>query len=347
MQKNKSIKKVKGNNKNAGKNKKSNDLSDKSGYFKLIVKILLAALVCILAISAVLYKLGNEKNSSEDENVTSLSLDFYYVDTVSSTMKSEKKEIKGKDNAEIISSALTELKKGPVSEELVSPIPENVNFNSATLDGEEATVDISSEYLNMKSGEELLCRGSIVWTLTGLDFIKYVKITVNGDELKQTNGQPMGKMSRDDIVIDAVVSPETTNYETVKLYFSNDESTGLESEERKIEVNPNQPLEKYIVEQLIAGPKDKDLVATIPPETKIRDIKTIDGICYLDLSSEFVTKHNGGSTGETLTIYSIVNSLAELDKINKVQFLIEGEKQAEFKGHIDFSKPFEPMDVNV
>jgi germination protein M len=98
------------------------------------------------------------------------------------------------------------------------------------------------------------------------------------------------------------------------------------------------------LEQLIAGPKEEDHYATIPPETKIMDVTTTsDGVCYVNLSQEFVTKHSGGSTGELLTIYSIVNSLSEMENVEKVQFLIEGEKVEAFKGHVDFSTPFVPV----
>lgn len=44
---------------------------------------------------------------------------------------------------------------------------------------------------------------------------------------------------------------------------------------------------------------------------------------------------------EKLTIYSIVNSLTEVNTVNKVQFLIEGEKINEYNGDMDFSKTFE------
>ena len=40
------------------------------------------------------------------------------------------------------------------------------------------------------------------------------------------------------------------------------------------------------------------------------------------------------------TVYSIVDSLTELDSVNKVQFLIEGEKINSKKDGIDFSKLF-------
>lgn len=170
-----------------------------------------------------------------------------------------------------------------------------------------------------------------------------MRITVAGEDIKKANGQVIGIMGADDVVIDTVISPEPKNYRTVKLYFSNKDATQFNVEEREIEVNPNEPIEKYIIEELIKGPKESGSYPTVPPETKLRSIKTetTDGICYVDLSGDFVVKHTGGSAGEWFTIYSIVNSLTELDNIKKVQFLIEGEKQQDFKGHMDFSKPFE------
>lgn len=308
---------------------------------KSLLIMLVLATICLAGIAAV-------NNFVNQEKELALDLDFYFVEKETSLMKTEQRQVKGETKADILGNVLTELKYGPKTEGLSPSIPQNVSFNSVNLDNGVATVDISSEYSQMKTGDELLCRGSIVWTLTGIDFVEYVNITVDGNELTKTNGEPIGNMNRDDILIDAVISPEPTNYETVKLYFSNTEATGLEAEERKIEVNPNEPLEKYVMEQLIVGPTSASLYATVPAETKLRTIKTsVDGICYVDLSSEFVSKHSGGSTGETLTIYSIVNTLTSLDNIKMVQFLIEGEKQQEFKGHIDFSKPFEPKEVDV
>ena len=60
---------------------------------------------------------------------------------------------------------------------------------------------------------------------------------------------------------------------------------------------------------------------------------------YVNLSRDFIKKK--GSISEPIIIYSIVNSLTELDGVKKVQFLIEGEKINEYNGDLDFSKPFE------
>ena len=60
----------------------------------------------------------------------------------------------------------------------------------------------------------------------------------------------------------------------------------------------------------------------------------------MNFSQEFVSKHSGGSAGEYMTVYSIVNSLTELEHIQKVQFLVDGNKLEVFK-HMVFNEPFE------
>ena len=66
----------------------------------------------------------------------------------------------------------------------------------------------------------------------------------------------------------------------------------------------------------------------INPETKIVNILTKDGICYVNLDSNFLTVINNVST--EVAVYSIVNSLVELDNINKVQILVNGEVPTTF-----------------
>ena len=60
----------------------------------------------------------------------------------------------------------------------------------------------------------------------------------------------------------------------------------------------------------------------------------------MNLSSDFVTKNNVGTAAERMTIFSIVNSLTELSNVDKVQFLIEGEKK-EVYHHMIFNEPIE------
>lgn len=307
--------------------------------FKRIIITVLALILCVL-VSACSNRGGSDNTNTEANS--GVTINCYYLEKTTFLLKSEKKSLDDSNDNALITSVMDSLKAVPVTEHYSSVVPEGVELKSFILKDGELTLNLSKEYNDLKSGEELLCRAAIVWTYTELEQVDSVSIKVNGEPLKKTNGDEIGPMTKDDVVIDKQVETQPTNSVTLSLYFGDQNATKLVKELRVVEVNPNQPLERYVVEQLIAGPVAKENIRTIPAETKIRDIKTADGICYLDLSAEFVNKHNGGSTGELMTVYSIVNSLCELDHIDSVQFLIEGEKQDEFKGHIEFSKPFAP-----
>ncbi len=322
--------------------KNTNEPKGGSGSLKKLLSVCIIAAIIIAVIIAVAKGLSTP-------NPLKVTLDFYYPEASSMILKSEKADITAESEEEILTEALKKLKAMPTTETLAMAVPHRVDFISVDLNESTNSViiNVSSEYSTMTASEELICRACIVWTLTGLDFVDSVALNIDGTPLTKSNGEPMGKMSRDDIVINPNIATEPINSVNVTLYFSNAQATGLEKEIRQIEVNPNQPLEKYVMEQLISGPMAEGLYSTVPTETKIKDIKTIDGICYLDLNADFVNKHNGGSTGELLTIYSIVNSLCEVKGVDKVQFLIEGQKQEEFKGHVEFSLPFSPTELNL
>ena len=98
---------------------------------------------------------------------------------------------------------------------------------------------------------------------------------------------------------------------------------------------------KKLVELLIEQPKNDKLESAIPNETKVNKAELKNDIVYLDLSKEFIEKHINGEKEETVTIYSIVNTLTELTEVNSIKILINGEENAKFKdGEINFSQNF-------
>lgn len=300
----------------------------------LVFSVIFSLIILISLVSCRMVNSNVNKNEGTE-------LKLYFINGDKFELNEEKRIVNLTSKEDLIKYSVEELKKMPKTVGLQPSIPQDIQIKTIVLDGDTVKVDISSEYNKLSPQQQVLLRASLVKTLTEVDFIDLVEIMVGGEPLVGVDGKPIGPMSKEDIVLEPSDTLSKSNLQTVKLYFSDKNAEKLVLEEREIEVNPNVPLEKYIVEQLILGPKEKDLVRTVPSETTIKDIETKDGICYVDLSNEFRTKHWGGSTGETFTIYSIVNSLTELPNIKKVQFLIEGEKQQEFKGHYDFSSPFE------
>ena len=123
----------------------------------------------------------------------------------------------------------------------------------------------------------------------------------------------------------------------VNLYFSDSQAMYLVPEKRKIPQTPS--LTRQVVIELIKGPENPNFYPTIPKETQVNEVYIADDIVYIDLSEEIFKNHPGGSSGELMTVYSIVNTLTEITPIRAVQILVEGNEKESLVGHIDISMP--------
>ena len=123
----------------------------------------------------------------------------------------------------------------------------------------------------------------------------------------------------------------------VNLYFSDSQAMYLVPEKRKIPQTPS--LAKQAIIELIKGPENSDFYPTIPEGTRVNEIYIVDDIVYVDLSEEIFTNHPGGSSGELMTVYSIVSTLTEIPPIVGVQILLEGNEKNSLVGHVDISMP--------
>lgn len=130
----------------------------------------------------------------------------------------------------------------------------------------------------------------------------------------------------------------------IRLFFAAPDADKLQEEERDI------PRATYFVEEakratteLIKGPEG-DLNPTIPPDVKLRQLYTDGrGTAYVDFTRDLQTNHPGGTDGELLTIYSIVDTLtANFEEIERVKILVEGAEILTLAGHIDTRHPFRP-----
>ena len=112
----------------------------------------------------------------------------------------------------------------------------------------------------------------------------------------------------------------------VKLYFV-DEENDIKSEARLIDSkellrNPYIAL----IGMLLEGPKDSKLKSAIPEGTKIIDAKLNKKCVTINLSKEFVENAPEDVKQKRNMICTIVNTITELNEVQIVKFLIEGEK---------------------
>ncbi len=136
--------------------------------------------------------------------------------------------------------------------------------------------------------------------------------------------------------------PSDLEEEQIVLYFADDNAQYLIPEYRKIK--KVKEIEKQAIIELIKGPVSDNLYPTIPSTTRVNALYVSDGIAYVDFSSELIKNHSGGSTGELLTVYSIIFTLTSFPDINKVQILVDGNSEETLVGHVDTTIPLERDD---
>lgn len=130
----------------------------------------------------------------------------------------------------------------------------------------------------------------------------------------------------------------------VVLYFSDQKGEYLIGEKRKI-IKKGGPAEDAIevIDELIKGPRGK-LVPTLPHRTKCINLKIDErGIAAVNFNKVLSKEHPGGSSAEILTVYSIVNSLAQnFPQVKQVQILIDGKPVETIAGHLSLKQSIAP-----
>jgi hypothetical protein len=120
----------------------------------------------------------------------------------------------------------------------------------------------------------------------------------------------------------------------ISLYFADETGTYLIKEERALPKTLS--IARETVNQWIQGPKQSDgsAQALVPSSTLLLDIGIKEGVATVDLSDEFT--RNYGKIPQELTVYGLVNTIAQFPSVNEVKVRIEG-KAVSRVGSVDAS----------
>jgi len=286
-----------------------------------------------------------DAQTHEDE--TFIGVGVFFLNPATNTLERETRTIQKGTNEEMVSELLNEiLTRAPRTRGLVSAVPEFVTLQEGELIENHFRLQLmfSTNGEVMTPEEELFFKSALCWTMTELPMIRDLHIYINEREMQRADGDPVGLLNRDNLIIDKVISPFRSEVHRAVLYFTDSTFQGLIAEDRVIQVStlsPRPDMARQVVESLIAGPSRLEHVATIPPETVIREISTEGDICYVNLSPELFARPMTPDGDALLVIYSLVNSLTEIDGIRRVQFLIDSRKVETVEGGHDLSLPIE------
>lgn len=263
----------------------------------------------------------------------------YYVSNSETKIEMHEYYMEAEELESQVTELLTALATTPAKLEYKAPLGMGFQVQSVEINMGKVHLDVSEGYNDMSVTTEVLVRAAIVRTLTQLNQVNFVSITVNGNPLWDSLGNIVSTMNRDQFVENDGNAINTYEEVKLKLYFANEAGEQLIAATRTKEYNTNISLEKLIVEELIKGPSVDGLYPTINPSTKVASVTVKDGVCYVNLDETFLTQPYNVTADAT--IYSITNSLVELSNVNRVQISINGDNSGTYREKYSLTTYFE------
>ena len=171
----------------------------------------------------------------------------------------------------------------------------------------------------------------ITLLLVVLGILIYIKFIKKPAKIAETEITPIEE-----------ITDEQERQTMISLYFTNTENYVLMPEARVVDAkvlleNPY----KALVEMLIEGPKSDKLKSYIPEGTKVNHAELVGDMVKVDLSQEFLDNQVGDIEIASKSIYEIVDTLTELNEVNSVKILINGEENKKFNAFdLALNEPF-------
>lgn len=278
--------------------------------------------------------------AGRDDGQKGIAYQIYYVNNDETKIISREYRSETTDEELLLEELLEQLSVISERLEYETPLAKEFTLMGHTLDNGLLTLNFDERYRDLRGAREVLVRASIVRTVMQLKQVERVAFTVKGEQLVDQAGMAIGVMNAESFIENA--GNEINAYEKVdlRLYFANESGDYLVEENRRnVVYNSNISLEKLVVEKLVEGPMAEGVYPTINPSTKVISVTVKDGICYVNLSGEFLSQPYNVTSD--VTIYSITNSLAELSNVNKVQISVNGDANISYREKISLNNVFE------
>ena len=93
------------------------------------------------------------------------------------------------------------------------------------------------------------------------------------------------------------------------------------------------------VQKIIDGPEEDNAFSVVGSTTRLLSLIEKDGICYVNFDSAFLNYES--PVLPEITLYAIVNSLCDTGRVNKVQFMVEGNSDIVFRDKMSLNHLYE------
>lgn len=238
---------------------------------------------------------------------------------------------------QIVEYVLGLLTNGVRSSEYEPTISDPALVKYYIIDGRNVILNLARDYQSMPKEKRLLMVSSIVTTIVSFDAIDSVEFYIEGIPMKDDLNQTVGKLYGRDIVMNSGTIEQVESTNEWIVYLPTEDGKNLERRSVVLTSSHYEKQEEVIMNYLLR----QDNRPIMGKGTKLVDIYTNNGICFIDMDSSFQSIPLPDGMSERIAIYSIVNSLCELDNVDYVQFMVDGEIVDTFRGTFSLDRLLE------
>ena len=208
---------------------------------------------------------------------------------------------------------------GPISADLNNPLPPDAQVLSWELSEGVLTLNFS-ESLSRLSGIELtVAAACLARTFLELTGAQTLVLTADGALL---GGETALRMTAGELELrDSSLDQQRRDY---TVYYATLDRKYLVGHQVSLDPVGAKALPEQLLEQLLTPPTGEELLCPLPIGTRILSVSVSGGVCTVDLSGEFESRRFRSLTAQCLSLLSVVNTLTELEDIDRVEFTVEG-----------------------
>jgi len=140
--------------------------------------------------------------------------------------------------------------------------------------------------------------------------------------------------------------------EKVRIYFPKITTDGDEVLATELKAPPRvtalagskdntEAVARWALSELLAGPAggERGFYPVFPPGTRILGLEVSRGTAHVDLSREVQSGFKGSAGEEQLLVASVVNTLTQLNGIERVKITVAGKTEDTLNGHVTINQP--------
>ena len=291
-------------------------------------KIISAVLTAMFFIIVILQTSCGNTSQKTGNNSSQNEFGIYDINQNQTGIEKEAYKIKAASGVEAkIKELINAMKGTSTNGNMVRPIPENIVCQDFTYikEDQEVFLSFSRTYSTLDPVRETLIRSAISMTLLQLKGVSKVTFEVEHEPIKtfKNDGSVIETMKEDSFVISLAGKDANRQKISLTLYYPDKKGKGLYGINKTVEYSSNTSLERVVMKYLTQTPSDKNAKQAYPSMVSILNIYVADGTCYVNMDSSFTD--NISDEDLKLRVYSIVNSLASLERVKRVQLSCAGE----------------------